>query len=129
MTRKLRINRSNTRRWSLSNIMVISHHRINPQTRCVFNFRVTQTSRINRDNQIRTHILHFINGAHRHSVTLNKPIRNKRTNFLKAKLAKRIQQNCRCTQPVNIVIAVNNNFLTLSVRLFQAVHRFFHIWQ
>ena len=129
MSRKFRIHRCHARRWSLGDIMVIRHHRINPQASGIRNLRMAQTACIHRHDQIRSHIAHLVHRAHGHAITLNKPVWNESIDVLKPKLTKGIQQQRRGAQPINVIIAVNNNFFALLPRLFQPHHRLLHVRQ
>ena len=90
---------------------------------------MTQTTGIHRHDQIRAHVAHLVHRTHGHAVTLDKPVRDESVDTLKTKLTKRIQQQCRGAQPINIIITVNDDFFALLPRLFQPRHRLFHVRQ
>ena len=90
---------------------------------------MTQTTGIHRYDQIRTHIMHLVHRAHGHAIALDKPIWNESLDALKTKLTKRIQQQRRGAQSINIIIAVNDDFFALLPRLFQTCHRLLHVRQ
>ena len=129
MSWEFRVHRRHARRWRLGDIMMIRHHRINPQASGICNLRMAQTASIDRHDQIRTHVAHLVYRTHGHTIALNKSVRDESVDILKTKLTKRIQQQRRGAQPVNIIITINDDFFALLPRLFQPRHRLLHIRQ
>ena len=90
---------------------------------------MAQTAGIDCHDQIYSHIAHLVHRTHGHAITLNKTVRNESIDALKAKLTKRIQQQCRGAQPINIIITINDDFFAPLPRLFQPRHCLFHVRQ
>ena len=129
MSWKFRIHRCHARRRRLGHVMMICHHRINPQASGIRNLYMAQTAGIHCHDQICAHIAHLVHGTHGHTIALNKPIRDESIDALKAKLTKRIQQQCRGAQPINIIITINDDFFAPLPRLFQPRHCLLHVRQ
>ena len=129
MSWKFRIHRCHARRRRLGHVMMICHHRINPQASGIRNLCMAQTAGIHCHDQICAHVAYLVHRTHGHAITLNKTVRNESIDTLKTKLTKRIQQQRRGTQPVNVIIAVDDDFFALLPRLFQPRHRLLHVWQ
>ena len=90
---------------------------------------MTEAAAVHRDDELRSHLLDFINRPHRHAIAFHKPVRNKRPHILKAKAGKGIKQEGRCAQTINIIIAIHHNSLALGVSLHETLNSVMHARQ
>ena len=88
---------------------------------------MTETAAVHRDDELRPHRRHLIHRPHCHAIALHKPVRDKGLHRGKAKARKGIKQQCRRTEAVDIIIAINHDCFAPLVRLHQAIHRRLHL--
>ena len=90
---------------------------------------MAQTTTVHCHDQIRTHRLDFVDRAYRHTISLNEPIWDECIHLLKSETRKRIKQQRRRTQPINVIISIDNDLFLLVARPLEAINRRTHIWQ
>ena len=88
---------------------------------------MTEAAAVHRDDELRPHRRHLIYCTFSHAITLYEAIRNKGLHRGKAKARKGIKQQCRRTEAVDIIIAINHDCFAPLVRLHQAIHRRLHL--
>ena len=122
------INRGDGGWASRCNVVVVGHHGIDAIAFLgIGNFLMTEAAAVHRDNELRPHRRHLIYCTFSHAITLYEAIRNKGLNCGKAKARKGIKQQCRCTEAIDIIIAINYDCFAPLVRLHQAIHRRLHL--
>ena len=123
-----RINRGDGRWASRCYVVVVSHHCVNVVTLLgIGNFLMAEAAAIHRDDELRPHHRYLIHRTFSHAITLYEAIRNKGFHRSKAKARKGIKQQCRRTEAVDVIIAINHDCFAPLVRLHQAIHRRLHL--
>ena len=123
-----RINRGDGGWASRCNVVVVGHHCVDVVALLgIGNFLMAEATAVHRDDQLRPHRCHLVHRAFGHAITLYEAIRNKGLHRGKAKAGKGIKQQCRRTEAVDIIIAINHNCFAPLVRLHQAIHRRLHL--
>ena len=114
----LRINRGDGGWASRCNVVVVSHYCVDAVALLrIGNFLMTKAAAVHRDDELRPHRRHLIYRTFSHAITLYEAIRNKGFHRGKAKARKGIKQQCRRTEAVNIIIAINHDCFAPLVRL------------